>query len=92
MLAQVSLTLAAGSAMAVIGPSGSGKSSLARALVGLWTPAAGAIRLDGARLGDWPADALPRHIGYMPQDIELLPGTVAQKHRAFRHDHRLPTR
>jgi ATP-binding cassette subfamily C protein len=74
----VSLTLRAGNGLGVIGPSGSGKSSLARLLVGVWRPARGRIRLDGAALDQWSPDALGRHIGYLPQDVELLSGTVAQ--------------
>jgi PrtD family type I secretion system ABC transporter len=70
--------LEAGQALGVIGPSGSGKSSLARALVGVWQPARGKIRLDGAALEQWPADDLGRQIGYLPQDVELFDGSVAE--------------
>ena len=80
----VTFELQAGSALGVIGPSGSGKSSLARALVGLWPPARGVIRLDGAELTNWTVDALGANIGYLPQDVELLPGTVAQNIARFR--------
>ncbi len=69
--------LAAGSMLAVIGASGSGKSSLARALAGVWQPAKGAVRLDGAALTQWNADKLGAHIGYLPQEIEFFPGTIA---------------
>ncbi len=85
VLHDVSFTLEAGSAIGVIGPSGSGKSSLARALVGLWPPARGVIRLDGAELDQWESDTLGRSIGYLPQDVELLPGTIAQNIARFRH-------
>ena len=84
VLHDVSFVLEAGSAIGVIGPSGSGKSSLARALVGLWPPARGVIRLDGARLDQWQSDVLGRSIGYLPQDVELLPGTIAQNVARFR--------
>jgi ATP-binding cassette subfamily C protein len=73
-----SLSLQAGNGLGVIGPSGSGKSSLARMLVGVWRPARGRIRLDGAALDQWSPDSLGRHVGYLPQDVELLAGTVAQ--------------
>ncbi|MGB8397724.1 type I secretion system permease/ATPase, partial [Bradyrhizobium sp.] len=74
----VSFAAEAGSGVGVIGPSGSGKSSLVRALVGVWTPARGKVRLDGAALDQWSSDALGRHIGYLPQDVELFGGSVAQ--------------
>ncbi|MGY3442174.1 MULTISPECIES: type I secretion system permease/ATPase [unclassified Bradyrhizobium] len=74
----VSFTVEAGSGVGVIGPSGSGKSSLIRALVGVWVPARGKVRLDGAALDQWSSDELGRHIGYLPQDVELFAGTVAQ--------------
>jgi ATP-binding cassette subfamily C protein len=74
----VSLALQAGNGLGVIGPSGSGKSSLARLMVGVWSPARGRIRLDGAALDQWSTETLGKHIGYLPQDVELLAGTVAQ--------------
>jgi PrtD family type I secretion system ABC transporter len=74
----VNFTLAAGAGLGVIGPSGSGKSSLARALVGVWQPFRGKVRLDGAALDQWSTDVLGRHVGYLPQDVELFAGTVAQ--------------
>jgi PrtD family type I secretion system ABC transporter len=70
--------LEAGNGLGVIGPSGSGKSSLIRALVGVWQPARGKVRLDGAALDQWSSDVLGRHIGYLPQDVELFAGSVAQ--------------
>jgi ATP-binding cassette subfamily C protein len=75
--------LQAGQGLGVIGPSASGKSSLARAVVGVWIPARGKIRLDGAALEQWERDDLGRHIGYVPQDVELFAGTVAQNIARF---------
>src|SRR5690606_22619977 len=73
----VEFSLDAGTALGVLGPSGSGKSTLVRALVGAWRPLAGRIRLDGASLDQWSPERLGRYIGYLPQDVELLAGTVA---------------
>jgi PrtD family type I secretion system ABC transporter len=75
---EVNLSLDAGEAIAVIGASGSGKSSLGRALLGVWPAASGTVRLDGASLRQWRPDSLGRHIGYVPQSIELFEGTVAE--------------
>src|SRR4051812_43212757 len=79
----VSFALKSGSALGVIGPSASGKSSLARALVGVWRPARGRVRLDGAALDQWSPEALGRHIGYLPQDVELFDGTIGQNIARF---------
>jgi len=79
----VNFAVEAGSGVGVIGPSGSGKSSLVRALVGVWMPARGKVRLDGAALDQWSSDVLGRHIGYLPQDVELFAGTVAQNISRF---------
>ncbi len=79
----ISFRLAAGDTLGVIGPSGSGKSSLVRTLVGVMQPARGAVRLDGASLDQWDLDVLGRHIGYLPQDIELFDGTIAQNIARF---------
>src|SRR5215475_7579568 len=79
----VNFALAAGAGLGVIGPSGSGKSSLARALVGVWQPFRGKVRLDGAALDQWSSDVLGRHVGYLPQDVELFAGTVAQNISRF---------
>jgi ATP-binding cassette subfamily C protein len=74
----VTFALTAGNGLGIIGPSGSGKSSLVRALVGVWQPARGKVRVDGAALDQWSSDVLGRHIGYLPQDVELFAGSVAQ--------------
>src|SRR5579864_645677 len=74
----VSFALTAGNGLGIIEPSGSGKSSLVRALVGVWQPVRGKVRLDGAALDQWSPDVLGQHIGYLPQDVELFAGTVAQ--------------
>jgi ATP-binding cassette subfamily C protein len=74
----VTFVLEAGNGLGVIGPSGSGKSSLVRALVGVWQPVRGKVRLDAAALDQWSSDVLGRHIGYLPQDVELFAGSVAQ--------------
>lgn len=73
----------AGKGVALLGPSGSGKSTLLRALAGAWMPARGRILLDGADLGQWPEEDLGRHIGYLPQDVELFDGTVAENIARF---------
>ncbi|MBS0533972.1 MAG: type I secretion system permease/ATPase [Proteobacteria bacterium] len=75
--------LEAGQGLGIIGQSGSGKSSLARMLVGVWQPVRGKVRLDGAALDQWSPDVLGRHIGYLPQDVELLAGTVAENIARF---------
>jgi PrtD family type I secretion system ABC transporter len=78
VLRGASLRADPGQAIGVIGPSGAGKSSLARALVGVWSPASGHVRLDGAAMSDWDAEQLGTHLGYLPQDVELFDGTVAE--------------
>jgi ATP-binding cassette subfamily C protein len=88
ILRNVSFSVERGDALGVIGPSGSGKSTLARALVGVWLPInpASAVRLDGAALDQWRPEMLGRHIGYMPQDVELFHGTVAENIARFDAD------
>ena len=75
-----------GQMLAIIGPSASGKSTLVRAIVGLWPTHAGAVLLDGARLDQWHPEDLGRHIGYLPQSVELFAGTVKQNIARFRED------
>jgi PrtD family type I secretion system ABC transporter len=75
--------LKAGTGLGIIGASASGKSSLVRMLVGVWPTARGTVRLDGAALPHWSAEALGRHVGYLPQDVELMTGTVAQNIARF---------
>ncbi len=64
--------------MALIGPSGAGKTSLARVLAGAWQPSGGRALFDGMSVAEWAAEDRGRHIGYLPQDIELFAGTVAE--------------
>src|SRR5690242_20663965 len=80
---EVSFAITAGHALGIIGPSASGKSSLARMLVNVWLPVRGEVRLDGACLNQWTVKALGRHIGYLPQNVELFAGTVAQNIARF---------
>jgi len=78
ILGNVSFTLLAGEALGIIGPSGSGKTSLIRTLVGIWPPAQGTVRVDGAALDHWPPDRLGAEIGYVSQAVDLFDGTVAE--------------
>jgi len=78
-----SFRLNAGQGLGILGPSAAGKSSLVRAIVGVWMPARGKVRLDDAALEHWSAEALGRHTGYLPQDVELFAGTVAQNIARF---------
>ncbi|MCP5397841.1 MAG: type I secretion system permease/ATPase [Sphingomonas sp.] len=79
----VSFGLRAGQSMAILGPSGCGKSTLVRGLTGIWPKADGSIRLDGADLEQRPPEILGRHIGYLPQNVELIAGTVAENIARF---------
>lgn len=79
----VSLELQPGEALGVVGPSASGKSSLARALLGVWPVQNGSVRLDGVEVSSWDRQELGPHIGYLPQDIELFEGTIAENIARF---------
>ena len=83
VLEDVAFRLEPGEALGVIGPSASGKSTLARLLVGVWPPSAGAVRLDGVELHAWESVELGPYIGYLPQDVELFSGTVAENIARF---------
>ncbi|WP_158686925.1 type I secretion system permease/ATPase [Rhizobium leguminosarum] len=78
ILLDVNIELQAGDALGVIGPSGCGKSSLARSIVGVLSPMKGVVRLDRAALDQWDRDRLGRHIGYLPQDLGFIDGSVAE--------------
>jgi len=77
IVANIQFRLVAGEAVAIVGPSGAGKTSLVRSLIGVWPPARGEIRLDGATLDQWDEEALGRHVGYVAQTIEFFDGTIA---------------
>lgn len=78
LLTDVTFDLKAGQALGIIGSSGGGKTTLVRAITGIWPSLRGSVRLDGAELAQWPADALGAMIGYLPQDVALLDGTIAE--------------
>jgi ATP-binding cassette subfamily C protein len=86
LVQDVTFGLEAGQAAGIIGPSGSGKSTLVRALTGVWQPGAGRVRLDGADLDQRSAAERSRCIGYLPQDVELFTGTIAENIARFEHD------
>ena len=78
ILKNISFAVPAGTVVAVLGPSGSGKSTLAKVMVGIWSASAGAVLLDGVPIGGWNRLELGPHIGYLPQDVELFGGTLAE--------------
>ncbi|WP_218961310.1 type I secretion system permease/ATPase [Desulfobotulus mexicanus] len=83
ILKNITFEVHPGEIVGIVGPSASGKSTLARLLVGAWPPAMGAVRLDGAEMHSWDRQQVGPFIGYLPQDIELLEGTVAQNIARF---------
>ena len=78
VLQDINFVLQGGNALGIIGPTASGKSSLARLLVGVWEPARGKVRLDGAALDQWSSAKLGPHVGYLPQNVDLFSGTIAE--------------
>ncbi len=78
ILKNISFTVSPGTVVAVLGPSGSGKSTLARVLVGIWPETTGEVLLDGRPIQGWDRLELGPHLGYLPQDIELFDGTIAE--------------
>jgi ATP-binding cassette subfamily C protein len=82
----VTFMLKAGQGLGIIGPSASGKSSLARLLVGVWAPVRGKVRIDGAAMDQWSPSELGQHVGYLPQDVELFFGSVAENIARYEPD------
>lgn len=82
-LADINFGLVGGNFLTVLGATGSGKSTLARALIGILPPAAGSIRLDGTALGQWPSFERGKFIGYLPQQVTLFEGTIAENIARF---------
>jgi PrtD family type I secretion system ABC transporter len=83
IIRNIGVRLEAGQSLGIIGASASGKSTLARALVGVWAPLSGKVMLDGAELRHWPAARLGAHIGYLPQDVQLFDGSIAENIARF---------
>lgn len=83
VLRQIKFKLDAGESLAIVGASASGKSTLARVMLGLVNPTMGEVRLDNAQLQQWPRDKLGQYVGYLPQDVELFEGTIAENIARF---------
>lgn len=83
ILSNLNLHIGAGSTTVILGPSGAGKSTLARILVGIWPHTQGAVLLDGTPLTEWNPTELGQHVGYLPQDVELFEGTIAENIARF---------
>lgn len=83
ILRRLNFRIGAGEAIAIIGPSRAGKSTLLRLLVGAETPSSGAVRYDNAEIATWDSEQLGRHIGYLAQDVQLFPGTISQNIARF---------
>jgi PrtD family type I secretion system ABC transporter len=83
LISEVDFRLEAGQALGVIGPSGGGKTTLVRALTGIWPALRGSVRLDDAELTQWRDDVLGRYVGYLPQEVALLDGTIEQNISRF---------
>jgi ATP-binding cassette subfamily C protein EexD len=83
LLSNITFEIEPGTTVAVIGPSAAGKSTLVRTILGLYTTESGSVRLDGAELKQWDREYLGEHIGYLPQDVELLDGTVSENIARF---------
>ncbi len=88
LLKRIGVDVPAGAVVGIVGPSGAGKSTLARMAVGAIAPTSGCVRIDGADIAHWAPENLGRHIGYLPQDLDLLPGTIAQNIARFDPDAR----
>jgi len=86
ILKAISFEIEPGDSLAVIGPSASGKTTIAKMIVGVWAPQIGSVRIDNANLQDWKREELGQHIGYLPQDVELFSGTIKQNIARMRSD------
>ncbi|MEM6497025.1 MAG: type I secretion system permease/ATPase [Pseudomonadota bacterium] len=83
LVKNISFRLQAGQGLGLVGPSGAGKSSIVRLLIGAWKPVRGQVTLDGASIDQWAPEELGRHIGYLPQNVELIEGTIAENISRF---------
>jgi PrtD family type I secretion system ABC transporter len=83
ILSAANFRIAPGTTLGITGPSAAGKSTIARLMVGVWHPSAGEVRLDGATLDQWDSRLLGQHVGFLPQDVELFAGTVAENIARF---------